>query len=172
MIALAACTEASAPPAPRDTAVARCDLGVQTSPVEDPGGSERVWSWADGAAVPAGPYAVAYEDGCMRYHPFQGWTVHNLEGESFSWWLVSMFAEIRVLRAPGTTGSETGVDAFGSFEACVDANRALPEVGFEHAGGPLGLWLSDHPRDDNVGGVDGRNPSWRLYKLDGCDGLP
>lgn len=57
---------------------------------------------------------------------------------------------------------------FATFDDCVDANTAVPPVDFDFDGGPLGLWLSDYPYDDNTPGVNGRNPA--LVVVVGCLG--
>ena len=64
---------------------------------------------------------------------------------------------------PGTIGIST----FTDFEACVAANAVLAPIDFEFGGGKLGVWLADNNYGDNVAGLDGRNPIWKLTLLDG-----
>jgi hypothetical protein len=46
----------------------------------------------------------------------------------------------------------------------------LPPIEFDFEGGPLGIWLADSNYGDNLSGVGGRNPSWKLTLLSGsCD---
>lgn len=45
------------------------------------------------------------------------------------------------------------------------ANSTLPPLEFDFAGGELGVWLRDARDDDNVEGLDGRNPTWSLSQI-------
>jgi hypothetical protein len=42
------------------------------------------------------------------------------------------------------------------------AATTAPSVDFDFAGGELGVWLEDNPYSDNVPGLNGRSPAWRL----------
>jgi hypothetical protein len=69
---------------------------------------------------------------------------------------------------PGTVGHTDKAGAYADFEECVAANQQLDPVEFEFEGGLLGVWLLDSRYEDNVGGPDGRAPSWQLTRLDSC----
>jgi hypothetical protein len=122
-----------------------------------------------GGTLPAGRYRLSYIDGCMRYTPAQGWTVHAYGPEVAAgrdgWWLVGDTTTHRILIPPGTTGRVPGAGAYASFDDCVQANRALPPVEFEFEGGTVGVWLNDTPYTDNVFGRDTRSPTWSLTPL-------
>jgi hypothetical protein len=66
-------------------------------------------------------------------------------------------------------GYMPGEGGFANFEDCVAANLLVPPIAFDHAGGVLGVWLADSPYDDNLPGIDGRNPRWRLTRLSECN---
>ncbi|HMV67045.1 MAG TPA: thrombospondin type 3 repeat-containing protein [Myxococcota bacterium] len=124
--------------------------------------------FADGASLPAGRYRVSYVDGCMRYNPSQGWAVHAFDDGRVGWWMVGATAAERYAMAPGTIGYLLGEGAYATFDACVEANLALPPVELDLPGGPLGIWLADNPYVDNVAGEDGRSPQWRVERVDAC----
>jgi hypothetical protein len=84
------------------------------------------------------------------------------------WYLVGATTNDRVAHLPGTVGYAAGSGAYADFEACVAANKALPSVEFDFAGGKLGVWLLDSPYSDNMAGVDGRNPKWQIVRLGSC----
>jgi hypothetical protein len=122
-----------------------------------------------GEALPAGTYEVTYVDGCIRYGGGQGWTVNAYDaGGCCNWWLIGETTSELVVVLPGTIGYAVGSGAFAVFEECVAASQAAPPVEFEHAGGPLAIWLRDSPYSDNSAGEDGRNPKWRLRRLSDC----
>jgi hypothetical protein len=122
----------------------------------------------DDQPIPAGRYLVSYVDGCMKYASFQGWAVNAIPGGN-SWWLVGSSPGEQILQLPGTMGYMPGEGGFASFDDCVAANLLVPPIAFDHAGGVLGVWLADSPYDDNLPGVDGRNPRWRLTRLSECN---
>lgn len=125
--------------------------------------------FADGADLPAGTYRVVYEDGCMKYGDLQDWTVQAYPPPSEEYaWFVGSEVGVRRTRAPGTAGIAVGSGAFLTFDECVAANLLLKPIAFRHAGGRLGVWLSDSEYRDNNVGVDDRNPRWRLERVD-CD---
>jgi hypothetical protein len=122
-----------------------------------------------GAPVPAGRYRVSYVDGCMKYSATQGWAVNAYdETGCCTWWIVGETTGDRKIGAPGTIGFLVGQGGFSDFDACVAANRAIAPRTFEHAGGRLGIWLADSPYSDNLPGLDGRNPKWKLDRLTSC----
>jgi hypothetical protein len=123
--------------------------------------------FASGQPIPAGRYEVSYVDGCMKYASFQGWTINALSG-CCEWWLVGNNTGDRKLVLPGTLGMMAGEGAFANFEDCTAANLQVPPMEFDHNGGPLGVWLADSPYSDNLPGLDGRNPRWRLTRLNDC----
>lgn len=177
VVTLVACTGDPVPSTPADdpdSATPRCDLGALASPAtaEDPTAFAEPIYWRDGAALPPGPYQVGYVDGCMRYDHWKGWTIHHDKGRWYSWWLISVITDLRIVKAPGTVGQEVGTGSFFRFQDCVAANQALEPTVFDHVGGPIGLWLHDLPYDDDVPGPDGRNPTWRLEYLGDCADLP
>jgi polyisoprenoid-binding protein YceI len=97
--------------------------------------------------------------------------VHAYENGSIAWWIVDD-ETANVVMAPGTAGYSVATGAFADFDACVAANLANDApVELEHAGGRLGVLVRDSPVDDNMAGVDGRNPSYRLEAVDGCVSL-
>jgi len=106
----------------------------------------------------------------MKYASSQGWTIHAYADGHIAWWLGAASGEMRVM-PPGTVGwnPAPGGGAFTNFDDCVAANLLVAPVVFDYAGGPLGVWLKDSPVEDNVAGPDGRNPSWTLSRVDGCD---
>ena len=120
----------------------------------------------DGGALPPGHYRIAYVDGCMQYGQGQNWTCNGARWLNDGWYLVGSTTDDHVLEAPCTWWqSPLSTDGtFATFDDCVDANTAVPPVDFDFDfdGGPLGLWLSDYPYDDNTPGVNGRNPKWQL----------
>jgi hypothetical protein len=121
-----------------------------------------------GAPLPAGRYRVTYMDGCMKYNPAYGWTVHALAKRAdgsggHEWRLVGETTEDPILILPGTRGGPwAGGVTYANFDDCVEANLPLPPVEFDFAGGRLGVWLDDQPYDDNVYGLDSRSPTWSL----------
>lgn len=115
-----------------------------------------------GLPFPAGTYEIAYTDGCMKYAAGQLWTVHA--NNALGWWLVGSDSADRKGRLPGTTGFTAGT-GFERFEDCVAANHQTAPFAVEHAGGVLGIWLSDSLYTDNVNGTDGRNPRWSIRAL-------
>jgi len=122
-----------------------------------------------GVAVPAGRYRVSYVDGCMKYSGTQGWAVNAYdETGCCNWWIVGETSFDRKIEAPGTIGFLVGQGGFQDFDACVNANRAIAPRTFEHAGGRLAIWLADSPYGDNLPGLDGRNPKWRIDRLASC----
>jgi hypothetical protein len=121
----------------------------------------------NGAALPAGRYSLRYTDGCMKYAPDQGWTIHAYADGRSAWWLVGASPSTTIVMPPGTVGYAAGGGAYAVFADCVAANRALAAKEFDFAGGVLGLWLRDMPYSDNIVGEGGRNPSWQLTTV-GC----
>ncbi|HEY2367236.1 MAG TPA: hypothetical protein VGH87_12660, partial [Polyangiaceae bacterium] len=117
--------------------------------------------FADGGALPAGHYSIAYVDGCMMYsNQNQGWTVNAFTGDR--WYLVDG-ANKQILSPPGTYGYIIDAGAYAVFADCVSANlQQDTPAEFDYDGGKLGLWLSDNPYSDNVAGENGRNPKWAL----------
>jgi len=144
----------------------RCDFG---SVVGDVYG--RVTYFGHGAFLPRGRYRVAYVDGCMKYSASQDWALHAYpQGSSTgsdNWWLVSGAGKI--VMPSGTVGFIVGSGGFETFDDCVHANLALAAIEFDFAGGPIGLWLQDSPYGDNLPGLEGRSPTWRLTALRACD---
>jgi hypothetical protein len=123
-----------------------------------------------GQTLPAGTYEVTYLDGCIHYGSGQGWTVNAYDaGGCCNWWLIGATTSDQRLVLPGTIGWQAGAGAFNDFEECVAASLVVPPVTFEHAGGPLGIWLRDSPYSDNSAGLDGRNPKWRLRRVGDCN---
>lgn len=146
----------------------RCDFG---SVVGDVYG--RVIYFGHGALLPRGRYRVAYVDGCMKYSGSQDWALHAYPLGSPGndhWWIVD--GARRVVMPPGTVGFEVISGGFATFDECVAGNHALPATEFDFGGGLLGLWLEDRPYGDNLPGLDGRSPTWRLTALDTCERPP
>jgi hypothetical protein len=147
-----------------------CALGSATS-LAGPGSLDLFGEtafFADGAMLPAGRYRVTYQDGCMKYASNQGWTIHAYASGSSGWWLVGATAADKVAMPPGTVGWNVGDGAFSTFAECVAANKALPPLELDLAGGKLGIWLQDAPYSDNVAGEGGVNPRWSLAKVGDC----
>ena len=122
----------------------------------------------DGADLPEGRYRVTYIDGCMKYAGSQDWTINAYEDGSIAWFLGTESGD-RFVMLPGTVGYAVSNGAYAEFEDCVDANLAVDPIEFDFDGGPLGVWLADSNYPDNVAGEDGRNPSWQLERLEGCE---
>lgn len=125
----------------------------------------------DGLPLPAGRYRVTYLDGCMMYGSGQGWTVNAYESNQACWYVIGETTSDRIVVPPGTIGYAPGSGAFASFDDCVAASRAAPPVEFElTAEQRVGIWLLDSPYADNMAGVDGNNPRWRLDSISfpGC----
>lgn len=101
-----------------------------------------------GASLAAGRYAIRYLDGCMKFAPDQGWTIHAYEDGRSAWWLVGATSSLPLLMPPGTVGWSPSNGAFSTFADCVAANRALSPKEFDFAGGVLGIWLRDTPYSD------------------------
>jgi hypothetical protein len=144
---------------------ATCEVGEAQSPAA-PGSLDlfgQIAYFGAGDELPAGHYRVSYVDGCMKYASDQAWAIHAYENGTIGWWLGTSSGDKLVL-LPGTVG----ISAFTSFESCVAANAVLASIDFEFAGGKLGVWLADNNYGDNVAGVDGRNPIWKLTLLDGA----
>ena len=126
-------------------------------------------SFNGGRPIPAGRYQVSYVDGCMKYSGAQDWAVNAYdETGCCNWWIVGETTADRKIEAPGTIGFLVGQGGFQEFDACVAANRILPPKTFDHAGGRLAIWLRDEPYGDNLPGLDGRNPTWRLDRMASC----
>jgi hypothetical protein len=151
-----------------------CDLGTaQNGATAEnlPLFGEITW-FADGVSLPEGRYRVHYLDGCMKYGSGQDWTVNAYANGSIAWWVVDD-ASANLVIAPGTVGYSVATGAYAEFEACVAANLEMDApVEFDHAGGRIGIAVRDSPVYDNMAGVDGRNPSYRLEAVDGCLPLP
>ena len=124
--------------------------------------------FADGGALPPGTYEVQYVDGCMKYASSQDWTIHAYADGRDGWWLVGATTAQKYLMPPGTVGYAASNGAFADFAACVAANTLLPPTDFEFDGGVLGVWLQDSPYTDNVAGLDGGNPRWKLTRKGAC----
>ena len=125
--------------------------------------------YADGGVLPSGHYQVQYEDGCMKYSGSQGWTIHAYaDGAIAAWWLVGETSAQRIAVPPGTVGYYTTNGAFATFDECVAANLLLSPVEFDFDGGVIGVWLLDSNYPDNLAGVDGRNPKWKLTRQGAC----
>ena len=146
---------------------ATCEVGEAQSPAA-PGSLDlfgQIAYFGSGGELPAGHYRVTYLDGCMKYASDQDWAIHAYGDGSIAWWLGSTSGNKLVL-LPGTVGIFQGQGGYTDFEGCVAANLPLPPIEFDFAGGVLGVWLADSNYGDNVSGVDGRNPVWKLTLLD------
>lgn len=144
-----------------------CEVGEAQSPAA-PGSLDlfgQIAYFGSGGELPAGHYRVTYLDGCMKYASAQDWAIHAYGDGSIAWWLGSASGNKLVL-LPGTVGIFQGQGGYTDFEACVAANLLLPAIEFDFAGGVLGVWLADSNYGDNVSGVEGRNPVWKLTLLD------
>jgi hypothetical protein len=144
-------------------ACGRRDFGSVTGKV-----SGATTYFANGASIPAGRYRVRYVDGCMKYGAGQGWSVNAYRlgvTPSHHWWFISAGQQLTSVIPPGTVGFIPGMGGFATFDDCVKANLALPPVELTLDGGPLGVRLQDDPYSDNVGGRDGRDPTWSLERV-------
>ena len=79
-----------------------------------------------------------------------------------SLYLVGATTAEKKLVMPGNVGMLVGMGAHAEFDACVAASRLSPPVTFDHAGGPLGVFLQDVDYTDNEEGEDENNPTWVL----------
>jgi hypothetical protein len=118
--------------------------------------------FSGGASLPAGRYRVTYVDGCMMYDASWAWTVHGFP--TFEFELIGATTAEVLARVPGTEAPiGVGITGFPIYEDCIAANRALPPLDFDFAGGQLGIWQNDFKPDDNIAGA--MNPTWRLSQL-------
>ena len=150
------------PPPPHDAG--SCDV---VTPLEeltpDIFGTPAYFSGA--TSLPAGRYRIAYVDGCMKYDANWAWTVQGAPNFQFVLIGASTTNVLGVL--PGTVATIAfGVTGYLNFDDCTAANRALPPLDFDFAGGKLGLWQNDWAPGDNLPGA--RNPTWRLSRLEPC----
>jgi hypothetical protein len=147
-----------------------CEVGAAQSPAA-PGSLDlfgQIAYFGSGDVLPAGRYRVTYVDGCMKYASNQDWAIHAYGDGSIAWWLGSTSGE-KLVMLPGTVGIFQDQGGYTDFAACVAANQPLAPLDFDFAGGALGIWLADSAYSDNLAGIDGRNPSWKLTRLgDGC----
>jgi hypothetical protein len=124
--------------------------------------------FADGGSLAPGSYRVTYVDGCMKYSDAgtwgaMGWTVQAYaDGATGKDWFLVSAPSTPLGMPPGTSGFLLDGGAFASFDDCVAANHTLGSVDVAFDGGRLGVWLYDSPYGDNVPGIDGRNPTWKL----------
>jgi hypothetical protein len=126
-----------------------------------------------GNSLAPGTYEVEYVDGCMKYSGGQGWTVNAYDPpECCNWWIIGETTSDRKIEPPGAVGFLVGAGAYENFEDCVTASKMAPPRRFAHTGGKLGIWLQDIPYTDNIKGIDGRNPKWRLTRIPCVDGGP
>ncbi len=173
----AAPPDASQPP---DAGPPTCDLGTAANldAVTNPFLFNQVVAFAGGDELAAGTYRLTYLDGCIKYGPGLWWSVHGRAGGDATWWLVSASAADGLILLPGTVGMLPGTagptgdrNGFERFDDCVTANQQLDPVLYEHAGGRLGIYLTDIDYGDNQSGEGGRNPKWRLEYLGPCSDL-
>ena len=150
------CTDAGAGDDLRDTGSASVCLTGDTA-VGDPLGGTATY-FRQGVVVPAGRYRVSYVDGCMRFGPPVGWTIHNQL--PISWFLVDDSGVNTLGTLPGATGL-----GYDEFEDCVAESLQSPPLEVDFAGGQLGVAMVDYPLTDNIAGIDGRNPEWCLTPL-------
>jgi hypothetical protein len=148
-----------------------CEIGAAQSPAA-PGTLDlfgQIAYFGSGQVLPAGRYRVSYVDGCMKYSSAQDWAIHAYADGSIAWWLGKTSGD-KLVMLPGTIGIYEGQGGYSEFNACVAANQPLQPVEFDFEGGVLGIWLADSNYGDNLSGVDGRNPSWKLTLLgDSCE---
>ena len=125
--------------------------------------------FAKGETLPAGTYRATYVDGCMKYAGNQGWTVNARNTGQNSWFAIGETTDIRFAMLPGNVGFLFGRGgAHANFEDCVEASLKTEPVEFKVVTpSRVGVWLEDNPYSDNVPGIDNRNPSWRLDRIDG-----
>ena len=143
---------------------APCDFGPVVSDVFG-----NVVTFNGGVGIPPGRYRIIYVDGCMKYSSSEDWSVNAYAAGDPTgtdrFWVVDG-AMNQIVVPPGTSGYLVGSGGFADFDECVTANLALPPIDFDFAGGPMGVWLDDDPYADNVPGLGGRNPTWKLTLLD------
>jgi hypothetical protein len=121
--------------------------------------------FSGGTPLPAGRYAVAYADGCIKYDPsFGAWTVNGQP--TFEYLIVGDTTTSPIAVAPGTFSPSIFIPGgFATFDECVTANLAQAPYAFDFAGGKLGVYNNDFQPKDNVAGTNGRNPAWSLARL-------
>ena len=168
--------------------IPQCNLGGGIVLPEDKTAepADVVQYFAKGAALPSGRYELAYVDGCGKYEVndaippeyIPGWTVHATQADivtgSGACWLVGD-ANALVALAPGSIGIGVGAgtfpfSAFETYDQCVAANCTSAAFDFDFAGGVLGVRLGigllfTYTSGDTAGG---RNPTFRLSRLDPC----
>ncbi|MCC6644592.1 MAG: hypothetical protein IT374_03345 [Polyangiaceae bacterium] len=124
--------------------------------------------FANGDVVPAGTYRFTYLDGCMKYSDSQSWTVNAYAtGTYATWQVIGDDPGVFLGTLPGKSDYSTGGGADSDFEACVDEGKTMPPLDVVFATpSKIGVRLSDSPVTDNAAGLNGRNPTWRLTKVD------
>jgi hypothetical protein len=130
--------------------------------------------YAGGAALPAGRYRLSYVDGCNTYGVLIGWSVHAAISQGIGSCSLVGDDGMPFLVTPGTElYPPMGVGEVATYAECVAANCQLPPVEFDFKGGKLGVIRDgggafgavDDASGDSAGG---RNPTFRLTRLDPC----
>jgi hypothetical protein len=111
----------------------------------------------------------------MKYAGGQNWATHAYEPSAngtaaFATWALigATQADVKRVKLPGLwIFGPGGTGGWPVFANCVAANATAPSVEYVHAGGTLGLWLNDS-YGDNVVGLNGQNPTWRLRATTTC----
>lgn len=155
-----ACADGGTPP----TDAGRCDAATDLLPPEELAAD--IFGvptfFAGGVSLPAGRYRIAYADGCMMYDASWAWTVQGLP--TFQFQLIGATTADFLAVLPGTEAPiGVGITGYPIYEDCIAANRALPPLDFDFAGGKLGIWQNDFKTDDNIAGE--QKPTWRLSQL-------
>ena len=156
---------------------AQCSLTCDYTAMGDPFGGRTYF--AAGSDIPAGTYLISYVSGCMKYAGGQNWATHAYEPSAngtaafATWALIGKTEEdqddvVKRVKLPGLwIFGPGGTGGWPVFANCVAANATAPSVEYVHAGGTLGLWLNDS-YGDNVVGLNGQNPTWRLRATTTC----
>jgi hypothetical protein len=129
--------------------------------------------FAGGAPLPAGRYRLTYVDGCYTIGDpaVYGWAVHFLKASGLGCSLIGADAK-PLMFTPGIEGI-TIPPALDTYAHCVAANCKEPPLDFDFAGGKLGLLRNGgtpFAEFDDLDGTTagGRNPTFRLTRLDPC----
>jgi hypothetical protein len=147
--------------------------------------SGAVQLFAGGATLPSGKYRLSYVGGCNIFDVNGGWNVQGLSHFSTIQSCLLVDDNGMSIANPALTISANSVmillpnnvyigSTYPTYHECVAAYCELPPLEFDFAGGTLGLnclsVLVSFGVVNDLGGQSegGRNPTYRLTRLDPC----